>query len=179
MSEVTQEPGTSLKTSGGVYPIEVKIEVAQKYVLLGNMRLVSEVTGISYDTLMEWKKTKWWVELLQELKAAKKATSTRKLSTLLDNSLDVIADKLENGEVVFNSKTGEFTRVSLPAREVIRLTEFLLKHQRETEKLEQQIVQQDHTVDSTLKVLAKEFAKWAKKPAVQEVVDVEANEIKE
>jgi len=170
---------TSLKVDGGGYPIETKIKVVQKYLVLGNMRLVSELTGISYDTLVEWRKTKWWLDLTEEIKRGAEASTNNKVAAILDQSLDEVKDRLVNGDWIFNQKTGELQRKPVSVRDAARIAVDLRNQQIKLNELEARITHENESFDSSLRTLAKEFAKWAKKGSGGEVIDVESKEIKE
>ena len=59
------------------YSWEKRMDVVAKYMLLGNMRAVSEQTGVNYATLMDWKKSDWWPDMVDQIRRQKK-TKTRK-----------------------------------------------------------------------------------------------------
>lgn len=169
----------SLKVDAGSYPIETKLEVVSKYMQLGNMRLVSELTGIHYDTLLNWKKTKWWMELVDELRKTKSTKTNNKVNNIIDTSLEVIEDRLTHGDWVLNQKTGELMRKQVSLQAATQIAVQLRQQQIKLDELEARITHQNDTVEGTLKTLAKEFARWAKKPSAEDVVDVEVVEIKE
>ena len=70
----------------GRYSWEKKVEAASKYMQLGNMRLVSELIEVPYQTIADWRKTDWWKDLCDELKTAKKAKQSQKLKLSKPNS---------------------------------------------------------------------------------------------
>lgn len=169
----------NLKIDAGTYSIETKLDVVAKYLQLGNMRLVSELTGIKYDTLLGWKKSKWFLELSEEIRNSRKTKTNNKANTLIDLSLDTILDRLENGDWVINQKTGELIRKPVSIREASTIARDLRTQQIKIDELEARITHENDTVEGTLRTLAKEFAKWSKKPLPADVVDVETVEIKD
>lgn len=146
------------------FPVEKKIEVVTKWLALGNMRLVAELTGVSYGLIRLWKLEPWWAELVNEIKASRNIQLDTKLSKLVDRSLDMISDRLENGDFVFNQKSGEVVRKEVSLRDVNVVTKDLLNHQINLQKLEKDEVQvQDNkSIQDQLKMLATEFAKFNK-----------------
>jgi hypothetical protein len=151
---------TEIERSSGRYTWEKKIEVASKYMQLGNMRLVSELTDVNYQTIADWRKTDWWMILIDELKQAKKAKTGQKLAEIIDQSIEVVTDRLENGDWVLNNKTGEMQRRPVSLRDAAQVTNNLITRQIQMEELAEKITTRKETVQETLKVLAGEFAKW-------------------
>lgn len=148
-----------------------KTEAAKKYMLLGNMRLVSELTGISYNTLCDWRKQDWWTTLIDEIKAAQKAKRGNKMSQVIDESLEIIHDRIINGDFILNNKTGEIQRKPVSLRDVGNLANQLLTRQAQLEELSAKMEHSKETVQETLKTLAKEFAKWQRISATKDATD--------
>lgn len=150
---------------GYKFPVEKRIEVATKWLALGNMRLVAELTGVSYQLCRIWKMQPWWKDLIEEIKASRTMALDTKLSKLVDKSLDTIADRLENGDVVFNQKTGEVVRKEVSLKDATKVATDLLTRQAVIQKQEQdKVVQQDQvSVKEQLALLATEFAKFNRK----------------
>lgn len=137
-----------------------KTEAAKKYMLLGNMRIVSELTGISYNTLCDWRKQDWWVSLIDEIKAAQKAKRNTKMNEVIDDSMEIIHDRILNGDFILNNKTGEIQRKPVALRDIGNLANQLLTRQAQLEEITNRMENNKETVQETLKALAKEFAKW-------------------
>lgn len=159
------------------YTWECKIDVATKYMALGNFRLVSEVTKVPYRTLMFWRKEPWWAELIEEIKKTRQTELNTKLSKIVDKSLEVIADRLENGDFVLNNKTGELIRKPVTIKEANVVTKDLLNHQIKMEQMVSNIEIQKETVADQLKILAGEFAKWSRQLTKRNASDINYKEI--
>ena len=155
------------------YTWSEKSEAVKKYMLLGNMRLVAELTGIPYNTLHDWRKQDWWPELYEELKKAAKAKTNNKLGTIIEDSLEIIQDRIQNGDWVLNQKTGEMVRKAVPLRDVGNLTNQLLTRQLQLEELSERMEHRKESVQDTLQLLAKEFSKWQRIQNKSKATDVE------
>jgi hypothetical protein len=164
------------KDSSGFFTWEKKIEVVTKYLALGNYRLVSELTKVDYRTIMLWKKEPWWDDLIEEIKKTRTSELSTKLSKIVDRSLEVVADRLENGDVVMNMKTGEFDRKPVSMRDANIVVKDLLNHQLKMEELSSKIEIQKETVQDQLALLAAEFAKWNKAITKQTATTIEFKE---
>lgn len=156
-----------------VYTWSEKAEAAKKYMLLGNMRLVSELTGIPYNTLHDWRKQDWWGNLIDEIRAAQKAKRNLKMNEVIDESIELISDRIRNGDWVLNNKTGEVQRRPVSLRDIGNLTNQLLTRQLQHEELSSKMDHQKETVQETLKALATEFAKWQRISNKKSATDVE------
>lgn len=149
---------------GYKFPVEKRIEVATKWLALGNMRLVSELTGVSYQLCREWKTSEWWDELIDEIKASKTLQLDNKLAKIVDKSLDTIADRLENGDVIFNQKTGTIERKDVSLKDATKVATDLLTRQAVLQKQQQEEVhhKDERSVKDQLAALALEFARFNK-----------------
>ncbi len=142
------------------YPWSVKTEVVTRYMSVGNMRLVSEVMNIPYNTLVDWKREPWWADLVEEVRKAKRSKTNNKITKIIEDSLELIQDRIENGDFILNNKTGAVERKPVPLRDVANVTNQLLTRQLQLEELSDKMEQRNETVQETLKLLAKEFSKW-------------------
>lgn len=149
---------------GYKFPVEKRIEVVTKYLALGNMRLVSELTGVSYQLCREWKTAPWWKELEDEIRAARTLALDNKLAKIVDKSLDTIADRLEHGDVVFDQKSGKVVRKEVSLKDATKVATDLMTRQAVIQKQEKEVVavQNTSTIQDQLRMLAAEFAKFNK-----------------
>ena len=165
------------RESGVRYTWEEKAAAAQHYMLNGNMRLVSDLTGVPYDTLCDWKKSDWWLTLIEEIKLTKKTKTGNKLSTIIEASLDAVSDRLANGDVIYDQKTGELKRKPVSLRDAAQVTNQLITRQLEMERLAEKMEHRKETIQDTLSLLAKEFAKYQRAQSNKQAIDIEVKEI--
>lgn len=161
---------------GQHYSEEQKIAAVTAYLAVGNMRIVAGATGIAYGLLRIWKSRPWWKEYEYEIKNAKRSETKDKLSKIVDKSLVMIEDRLENGDLVLNNKTGELIRKPVALRDISKLANDMLERQEklDKQKLDESAIQTQETMADTLKLLAEEFAKFngSKKKEILDVTDV-------
>jgi len=153
-----------------------KIKAVQLFMLNGNMRTVSEALGIPYTVLSDWKRSAWWPQAVEELRQARKAKLGTTLGHIIDTSLEVIQDRLENGDFVLNNKTGVMERRKVSLRDAAQVTNNLLTRQIQMEELADKLEHNKDTVQETLKLLANEFQKMTRKISTSEVVDIQFKE---
>ena len=156
---------------------EKKTEAVKRYMLLGNMRVVSEQLNVPYETLMDWKKQDWWVQLVEEIRKSRKTKQNNKLTDIIEDSLEIVQDRLQNGDFVLNNKTGEIVRKPVSLKDAAQVTNNLITRQLQLEELSDKMENRGDTMKETLTMLAKEFAKWSKKQDTNSVIDVEAKEV--
>ena len=161
---------------GGRWAWETKQEVVQKMLMLGNIQLVSALTGVEPGTIQNWKKQPWWQELVDSYREEKAIVVDNKMATIVDKALDTVTDRLDNGDLILNNKTGEIVRKPVSMKDASLVARDLLVRQGALRKDISETVEHKETVKETLAVLAKEFAKWAKKDN-KDIVDVEVVEL--
>ena len=150
---------------------EKRLNCVARFMLLGNMRLVSEQTGVSYDTLAEWKRSEWWPEMVDQLRRQKKQKTSDSITKVVEQSLEIMQDRLDNGDPFFNQKTGKIEYKPVGVRDVTTIASSLLQRQIQLEELAERSAVKTDTVQETLATLAKEFQKWNKKSP--EIINVE------
>lgn len=162
-----------------VWPIEKKIEVVTKYLVLGNLKLVAADTGVDYGVIRQWRIQPWWKELEQEVRVSQNISLDTKLSKIIERSLEATMDRLENGDVILNNKTGEFVRKAVSMRDAAKVATDLMARQQILRKAEEATTTvSEATVTEQLKALAAEFAKWqTTQKAKEEAVDVDVKEV--
>ena len=103
---------------GSKYTDEDRQRVALEFLITGNMKRVAENTGIPRTTLLGWKKTEWWDELVVKLRHEKGEEFDAKLTKLIDASFEQAQDRVENGDYRVN-KEGELIRVPMGGKELV------------------------------------------------------------
>lgn len=154
------------------YSWEKKMEVVSRYMLLGNMRVVSEQTGVNPTTLAEWKKSDWWPEMVETIRRQSKGKQNASITKIIEQSLEVVEDRLTNGDWIFNNKSGQIVRKPVGVKEASTIANNLLQRQVQLEELMEKTEHGGDTVADTLKLIAKELQKnFVKKETKTEVID--------
>ena len=152
------------KGKGGLtspYKDSVKVQVVTQYLALGKAPLVSALTGVPRQTIRLWKTQPWWGELVREIQAESNQETDGKLTKIIDKSLNIINDRLENGELIYNSKTGETMRLPVKLRDVGHVTRDLFA-QRDKIRKEPELREKEEASADRLLKLAETFADFAK-----------------
>ena len=153
-----------------------KTKAVQLFILTGNLRLVAEQTSIPYNQLYDWKKEEWWASLVEELRVAAKAKRGTQLSNIVDTSLDLVQDRLENGDWIYDQKAGKLVRKPVSLKDVTAVANGLMDKQIQMEALADRADQNKTTVQETLNMLAKEFQKLTRNQQKATAIDVEVKE---
>jgi hypothetical protein len=162
----------NLAMERGRYTWEKKYSVVAVYLQNGSLRETEAKTGVPAATLEKWRKDSWWPDLVNQIKTADATKLDNKLSRIIAKSLDVVEDRLENGDLVMNNKTGELVRRPVPLREASKAASELMQRQHQNNKLLVDNTIREQTIDETLKFLAGEFAKMVnKKPEIIDMVE--------
>ena len=159
------------------WPKEKKLQIVAQWLAIGNLRLVSEVCGVSYGLLRQWRMQPWWNEFESEIRKTEGIQMDNKITKIVNKALQEVEDRMENGEIVLNNKTGELVRKPVQLRDVHKVaTDMIARREqlREAERATPTI--QAIPVQDQLKVLAAEFARMMNGKS-NEIVDVETVEV--
>src|SRR5437867_4479100 len=87
-----------------------RIEVVTSFLVLGKMPLVASVTGVPIGTIRRWRYEPWWTELVDQIQTESDQELDAKLETRISKVLDLVNDRLDNGDFMYDPRTGEFVR---------------------------------------------------------------------
>ena len=139
-----------------------RIEVVTSWLALGKIPLVSHCTGVSEGTIRQWRTQPWWKELELSILTETDQELDAKLAKRIDKALDVVWDRLENGDFMYDPKTGEFIRKPVNMKDTHRVMVDMLDKRLLLRKQPKEQQSQEAVAD-ILKNLAKEFEQMAKK----------------
>lgn len=149
--------------SGPQWDDKKKVEVVTTYLAVSKLPLVEAVTGVPVNTLRAWKYQPWWDELVSEIQREDDHELDAKLAKIVDKSLSVVLDRIENGDFILNSKTGEVTRIPLKAKDVHRVSIDMIDKRQLIRNRKENIKVEVSSVDDYLKKLAAQFTEFVKK----------------
>lgn len=144
------------------YTPDQKMQAVEHYIATGNLKLVSALTEIPYITIRQWKAKPWWRDYEKELDAGRRFKVNKKLSKIIDRGLEVMDDRLENGDFVFDQVKGEIVRRPVTLKDANSAVTNLMQRQGVLEQQNNQDYNQDttKTIQEQLVLLAAEFAKF-------------------
>lgn len=162
---------------------DTKVEVVKTYLALGgNLTLTAHCTDIPRDTLKTWKASQWWKTLVTEIKQQEKLELSAKTKRILEKTMEVLADRVANGDFIYDQKAGKLVRKPLGAKDAHQISMDLIDRAEILDKATEEEPEHKDKDLSRLEALADKFAKLANKidmkPAVQvtDVIFVEQGE---
>jgi Skp family chaperone for outer membrane proteins len=159
------------KRKGKLYPDSAKLEAVKLWLLTGNLRHCSAALNIPYITLQSWRYSDWWKELVEELKTEENIQLNQRLRKIAEKSLEVLSDRLENGDYILDKQTGELKRKPVNLRDTTLAYNSL--HDRRQKLLEQKTDKQENQqVMDRLSALAQKFEEIANRKQPIQVTDV-------
>lgn len=150
-----------------------KIEAATTFLMLGSLTLTSNVLKIPHETLKQWRKSEWWQELVTDIKSQENIVLSNKLKKIVDKSLDLMTDRLENGDWIYDNKQGKLVRKPIAAKELNKIAGDMIDKSQILQVTEQVQIAEEN-IKTRLEKLARsfeEFATKSDKPPIQ-VTDV-------
>lgn len=169
---------------GGWWDDKKKLEAVTTYQTVGTLELTSSIINVPVHTLRSWKRTDWWADYTNELQTDNNIQLDLKLEKVMNKSLEAVLDRIENGDVTYDPKTGRQFRIPPKLRDVQKVTTDLIEKRQllrkvntkqSTERQPQQVTA-DHLVQ-----LAQAFAQFANgnKPLAPEVNIIDVETIKD
>ena len=144
------------------WPEAKKIDVVTTYLITGNQAATAAVTGVPVVTIKMWRKQPWWNDLVMDIQTETDQELDSKLSKRIEKSLEIVNDRLENGDFQYDPKTGQFVRKPVSMKDGWKAASEMIDKRWLIRKMPQNQVDQA-AVGDILKNLASEFADMARK----------------
>jgi hypothetical protein len=164
----------------GIYPDQKYIEAATLYAVTGSFKRVSELTDVPAGTIRAWTQEARFKDLLREIRQENNEVIDAKFTEIVEKSCDLILDRFENGDHVWDAKSGQLIRRPINAKDLSQigantLTKRQLIRGEPTARVEQV------SEDTRLERLAEQFTKIANQfkeaPKLEPVIDVESTKV--
>lgn len=146
------------------YSDDAKVNVIKTYLALGgNTTLTAHACGITVRTLFLWKNTEWWKQIYNDLRKQEKLELSAKAKNIVEKSLEVLADRVANGDFIYDSKTGQLIRKGIPAKDALQIADKLLERKQILDDATAEDVPKEVQGTGMLEQLAERFATLATK----------------
>ena len=155
---------------GGHWKESKKIEAVTMYLSTGNLTETARVISVPIRTLESWKVTDWWKEMVARIQADDDQQLDAKTSKVINKALDALMDRVENGEYVYDQKTGQLKRSPAKLRDLNTAFNNLLDKRQLLRNKPTKIVEQQSTAIA-LQNLANQFANFTQKQETEKVVE--------
>jgi len=87
-----------LSINGSKYSDEVKREAIGAFVIMGNLRMVSEHLGIPAKTVQDWSRRGWWLEETARIQEQKSQELDMSLSISMEMARKSVDERFEVGD---------------------------------------------------------------------------------
>lgn len=115
-----EEPDWTEEVEGEGMPLEFRRKILNHYVLSGSLADCARKFETTVYELGKLTKTEWWIQELAAIQRESTAIADAKMTSILDTTLDEIAERLENGDEVITSQ-GLVRRKKLDANSLTRI----------------------------------------------------------
>ena len=112
--------------TSGWWSDKQKLETVQTYLMFGNLAQTARVLNIPEATVYRWRMTSWWKEIEGELKTQDELQLSAKLKRTMERSMDIVDDRLEHGDYVYDQKTGQMKRKPVSVKDAHKVSMDLL-----------------------------------------------------
>lgn len=147
-----------------------KHEAVITYLALGNLSETSKIINVPLPTLSKWKNAQWWKEFVDDIQSGENQRSDNKMSKVIDRALDILVDRLDQGDYQYDQKTGKLVKVPLKARDLERISSGLFDKRQLLRKQPTNIKADSLNQADRLLQLAEQFAKFAGQKVPEEKV---------
>ena len=144
-----------------------RIEAVTVYLSTGSLTETGRLLGIPYKTLEGWKSQDWWKELVAKIQSEQDQQLDAKTSKIIDKALEGLLDRIENGEYIYDQKTGKTKQMPAKLRDLNFAFNTLLDKRQLLRRQPTKIIEQQSTA-LQLQNLANQFAGFVNK-AVKEL----------
>ena len=172
MTEQTTEVVQKKKKPNIFRSDKQKLEAVQTFLMTGGAHaLTCRMLKIPEATLHLWRRQEWWHDMERAVRTEENLALSSRLKKILDKSMDIVVDRLENGDWIYDQKTGEMRRKPVAMKDAQKaVVDFIDRR----EKLNKQQTTQVATemIEDKLAKLAQAFSDLAKPKQTIEVTDV-------
>ena len=147
-----------------------KLEVLAFYVANGSLAETCRQCRVPYRTIQAWKASDWWRDKVRDIQNEDYDRLDAKLTKALEKALDQVVDRIENGDEVFDSRTGGTVRVGAKLRDLNTAFNGLMDKRQLIRKQPTKIIEQQSSA-AQLQNLANQFAAFVSGKPIKETVD--------
>lgn len=162
--------GTSLAV-----PEDIRVKAVTVWLACGSVMATAEAVGESPEALRRWMTKDWWVELETAVRNEGLTKVNSRLGKLVDKALTAVEDRLNFGDHIFDSRTGDTVRIPVKAQVAAKIANDAIHAQGVLEaRMRQQ--QNAEGLEAHLKTLAESFIRFATAkeiPGTAQVLDHE------
>ena len=156
-----------------------RIRAATVYAVTGSSQQTSEIVGIPAGTIRQWKTQEWWPRIIDRIRQEKDDELDVKFTQIVDNTVKQINDRIEKGDYVYNTKTGEILRKPMGGKDLGVVTSIFVDKRellRGKKKFQADQASIKDKLDSIAKMLRQKQDEKVIDGSFEEIIDVTALE---
>ena len=157
---LTKQVGPKVRSKTSWQPEEKRIEAATIFAVTKDLNATEELTGIPRGILKTYVDKPWWSEIISKVKKEKNELLDAKISQILENSLDQIEDRINDGEYYIDRKTKAVTRIPVRTKDLAMATDILFD-KRQLIRGEATVLVESITTEQRLLQLKENFERLA------------------
>lgn len=166
-----------VNSAGKFWSDAQKIECVTMWLATGNLRLTAATLGIPEQTARQWRATQWWKEIAEEVQLQDRMVMSASAKKIIDKSLEVVADRLEQGDWIYDQKSGELRRKPVAMKDALAAATQMIDQKVKLDKVDVSD-KSSEGIEQRLEKLMNKFAQLAQ-PVVTDVVFVENDSAKD
>ena len=155
------------QTDRGQWAEKKRIEALTTYMACGSWVQTAAQCNIPLETLRSWGKKDWWKEKVKDIQSEDYDKLDSRLSKALDKALDQVMDRIENGDAIYDPRTGKIRQIPTKLRDLNHAFNSLMDKRQLIRKQPTKIIEQTSTAAS-LQNLAEQFASFVNGRVKQE-----------
>lgn len=144
-----------------MWPQSKKTEAVLTWLTCGNLTQTSHLIGVGLPTVKSWRKQPWWQEQVDEFRDNDKVELDARYQKIIRKALDVVDDRLTNGNFQMDQKTGQIVRVPVSISDSHKVMTDLVAQQQKLRDDKQTETIALESVNDKLKKLAEQFQTMA------------------
>lgn len=102
----------------GYYPEAQKVAAAVLYAATGLIGEAASLAKVPEFSLRKWMKEEWWIDIQEQVHREENAKISAKMTELVTDTLDCMAQRVKTGDPVLNKKTGELSHLPIKFRDL-------------------------------------------------------------
>lgn len=139
----------------------LKHKAIKMYMENGNLSLTARLLEVPFHTMQHWRyRTSWWPELQKRFQEESDRKLAAKMDKLVAKAVEKVEDRIENGDHILDSKTGDVIQVPLKAKDLTTTIKVLSERTDVLVGRANKDSVAKELMEDKLAKLAKEFAKF-------------------
>ena len=143
-----------------------------------NLTKVAVELNVPVETVRDWRTSKWWKDIAEDLQSEDAQHLDAKITKILDKSLETVMDRLENGEYIYDQRTGKIRQTPVKLRDANMAFNTLMDKRQLIRKQPTKITESVSTA-ANLANLAKQFEQFVTGKVAQPTIKECINEVYE